>query len=57
MSLLPFWALNVVVALLSMQGQKTLGFHQKYANLCCEYERHEGEQLMTELKFLGDLSL
>ncbi len=30
MSLVPFWALNVVVVLLSMQGQKALGFHQKY---------------------------
>ncbi len=29
MSLLSFWALNVVVALLSMQGQKALGFDQK----------------------------
>ncbi len=26
--LLPFWALNVTVALLSTQGQKALGFHQ-----------------------------
>ncbi len=50
MSLLPFWALNVSVALLSMQGQKALGFHQKYLNLCSEnergltgLERHEGE--------------
>ncbi len=30
MSLLPFLALNVSVALLSMQGQKALGFHPKY---------------------------
>ncbi len=53
MSYLPFWALNVSVALLSMQGQKALGFHQKYLNLCSEddkmteghtgLERHEGE--------------
>ncbi len=35
-SLLPFWALNVSVALLYMQGQKALGFHQKYLNLCSE---------------------
>ncbi len=27
--LLPFWAFTVVVALLSMQGQKALGFQQK----------------------------
>ncbi len=39
MSLLPFWALNVSVALLSMEGQKALGFHQKYLNLCSEDER------------------
>ncbi len=45
-----FWALNVVVPLLSMQGQKALEFHQKYLNLCFEDERrsmgleqHEGE--------------
>ncbi len=30
--LLPFWAFTVVVALLSMQGQKALGFQQKYPN-------------------------
>ncbi len=39
MSILPFWALNMSVALLSMQGQKILGFHQKYLNLCSEDER------------------
>ncbi len=39
MSLQRFWALNVVVPLLSMQGQKALGFHQKYLNLCCEDEQ------------------
>ncbi len=39
MPLLPFWALNVSVALLSMQGQKALGFHPKYLNLCSEDER------------------
>ncbi len=38
MSLLPFWALNISVALLSMQGQKALEFHQKYLNLCSEDE-------------------
>ncbi len=31
--------LNVLVALLSTQGQKALGFHQKYLNLCSEDER------------------
>ncbi len=52
MSLLLFWALNVSIVLLSMAGQKALGFHQKYLNLCFEderlagLERHEGK-LMT----------
>ncbi len=39
MSLLPFWALNVSVALLSMQGQKALWFYQKYLNLFSEDEQ------------------
>ncbi len=39
MSLLPFWALTVSVSLLSMQGQKGLGFHQKYIFLCSEDEQ------------------
>ncbi len=39
MSLLPFWALNVVVALLSMEGSEAIEFHQKYLNLCSEDER------------------
>ncbi len=43
MSLLPFWVLNVSVALLSMQGQKALRFHQKYLNLCSEDERRSYE--------------
>ncbi len=34
-----FWALKVSVALLSMEGQKALGFHQQYLNLCSEDER------------------
>ncbi len=34
MSLLPFWALNVVIALLSMEDQKALRVHQKCLNLC-----------------------
>ncbi len=33
MSFLPFWALNVVVALLSMEGQRALGFYQTFLNL------------------------
>ncbi len=36
---LPFWALSVVVPLLSMEDQKALGFHQKYLKLCSEDER------------------
>ncbi len=40
MSSLPFWALNIVVPLLSMQGQKALSyfFIKKYLNLCSEDE-------------------
>ncbi len=47
MHLLPFWAMNVVVAFLSMQGQRALGFHQKYYNLCSEYERRSYSFGMT----------
>ncbi len=46
MSLLPFWALNVSVVLLSMQGQKALEFHKKYLYLnkgLMGLVRHEGE--------------
>ncbi len=59
MSLLPFWALNVKVALLlmegllSMDGQKALRFVLVNTGL----KRHAGEQLMTEFSFLGELSL
>ncbi len=50
MPLLPFWALNVVVTLLSMQGQKALVFHQKYINLCSEdEERSYGLGMTWEL--------
>ncbi len=38
MSLLPFWALNMSVALLSTEGQRALGFHQKDLHLCSEEE-------------------
>ncbi len=38
MSSLPFWALKVSVVLLSMEGQRALGFNQKYLNLCLEDE-------------------
>ncbi len=30
---------NISVALLSMEDQKALGFHQKYLNLCSEDEQ------------------
>ncbi len=36
MALLPFWALNVSVALRSMQSQKALRLHWKYINLYYE---------------------
>jgi len=39
MFLLPFWALNFAMTLLSMEGQKALRFHQKYLHLCSEDER------------------
>ncbi len=38
-SLLHFRALIVVVPLLSMEGQRTLGIHKKYLNLCFEDEQ------------------
>ncbi len=39
LSLISFWALNVSVVLLPMQGQKALGFHQDYLNLNFEDEQ------------------
>ncbi len=30
---------NITVPFLSMEGQRALGFHQKYLNLCSEDER------------------
>ncbi len=60
MSLLPFWALNVVVALLSMQGQKALGniliCVPKINKGLTGLEWHEGEKLITEFSVLGELS-
>ncbi len=38
-----FWALNVVAALLSIEDQKAIGFHQKYLNLCSENKRRSYE--------------
>ncbi len=45
-----FWALNVVVSLLS-------DFIQKYLNLCSEDDWMYYGFGMTELSFLGELSL
>ncbi len=52
MSLLPFWALNMVVALLPMESQRALRFHQNiliYVPMMIEgftgLKRHEGEFL------------
>ncbi len=64
MSLLPFWALNVSVALLSMHGQRALRFHPNIL-ICVPkmnegltgLEQHEGEQLMTKFPFLAELFL
>ncbi len=39
MFLVPFWSLNVVGPLLSMEGQKALGFNKKYLYLCSENEQ------------------
>ncbi len=49
MSLIPFWAFNLSDTLLSMQGQKALGFHQNIL-ICVQkmnedftgLEQHEG---------------
>ncbi len=43
----------MVISLLSMEGQRALGFHQKYHNLCSEDELKFG----TEFSFLGELTL
>ncbi len=48
MSLLPFWSLNMSIALLSMQDQRAVRFNQKYDNLKMNkglmgLEWHEGE--------------
>ncbi len=39
-ALLPFWAMNVPVPLMSMLGQKALGFHQKI--LMCVPKMNKG---------------
>ncbi len=38
-----FWALNMSVALLSMQGQKAPEFHKTYLILCFEDEQRSYE--------------
>ncbi len=38
MSLLSFWALNLSVVLLSLEGHKALRFHKKYINVYSEDE-------------------
>ncbi len=48
-------------SLLSIEGQRALGFHQQYLNLCSDdeprstgLERHEGDYYL--IRFLGELS-
>ncbi len=54
---------NIAVLLLFMQGQKGLGFNQKYLNLCSEDERRSYGFGTTRvvinyiISFLGELSL
>ncbi len=57
MSLPPFWALNVSVALLSMQGQKALGFHQKYELSSYGFGTTQGWVINDRISFLGELTL
>ncbi len=64
MSLLCFWALNVLVSLLSLEDHKVLGFYQKYLNLCSEDEWKShgvgttwGRIINDSIFFLGELSL
>ncbi len=55
MSLLLFWTLNAVVSLLSIKGQKALGFHQKYLNLCSKDERRSyrfGTEVINDRIFI-----
>ncbi len=54
MTLLPFWALNVSDALLSIQGQKTLRFNQKYLNLCSEDEQRSYRCGTTRGRVIND---
>ncbi len=47
----------MAVALLSMQGQKALICAPKMNENLTGLERYEGEYLMTDLSFLGELIL
>ncbi len=47
--------LAVIIAV--YQVQRALKIHPKYLNLCSEDKRHEGEILITEFSFLGELCL
>ncbi len=42
-----FLALTMVIQLLSIQGQKTLGFHQKYLNFCYNDEQRPCVYMMV----------
>ncbi len=62
-SLLHSWALNMVVVLQSIEDEKAFGFNTNILicvpkmNVLTGLERHESEYFMTELFFLGELSL
>ncbi len=49
-SLLPFWALNIVVTLLLMEGQRALKFPQKYLNFCSEDEQGLVLQVWNDMR-------
>ncbi len=44
---------NIAVVLLSMEGQKTLRFNQKYLNLCSEDEQMSYGLNNDRIKFFG----
>ncbi len=48
--------ITVVVPLLSMQGQKALGFHQKYRNICVP-KMNKGLMGLEQWTFWGQLIL
>jgi len=65
MFLVPFWALKKGVLLLAMQALLSHRILSKNILICVpkmnegftDVERHEGELLMTEFSFLGELTL